>query len=979
MSKLTLDTLNEAISAILTQSQEKKRKFVETVELQISLKDYDTQRDKRFSGTVVLQNVPRQRMKVCVFGDQVHCDQAKSLGIDYIDLEGLKKFNRNKTLVKKLANKYGAFLASQTLLPQIPRFLGPGLNKAGKFPTQITHNDNMEDKVREIKASVKFQLKKVLCMGVAVGNVEMTHEQLRANIVLAINYLVSLLKKNWQNRCARRNTVKMATGNPVLVFGGIRRPETIDTGAFKVSTELFGWKNKRTGEVIQHRRSDVQRISLINTGAGMHQVRFEMNASKEHEVLRFCGFTEKAIGELKQHFEEHFKVPTTVEEVTHSGWHWGTYDFDNNTFKFKIDEDVAIDIDAKSVSQVTVPAKTDLAVELKPTHGGNAGDELVEIRFCMPNKPDAEDNELLLEDVKQTFLLKAGLDELKSETVALLTDVPLIVPRGRFEIEFTRKHIKLHGKSYDYTMFFTNISRMFLVPKPNSPHINFVLGLHQAMRQGQTKYPYVVMQFDAEEDVELEINMPQTDLEAMKLEKLMTGKTFNVVTKLFGTLVNKPIVVPGEFKSDKGESGFSCTYKATSGYMFPLNRSLLFIVKPVIFIRFDDIISVEFSRTGVSTQNRFFAFSIATKFGQEFEFTNIDRAEFEPLSKYLSSREVKIKRLEEAEKAPAYRTAPLDDDEEDDDEEVEDEDFEDEEGKMNEGNLMCNASQNPTTTHLKSSKKKKKKDERCRILHLVTHNIMFKSMTNNKPVVDDDVGESLDTSGHVLRCKWSSVQAGYVKDDFIQYMVTGENQGPVHNILHFLRITSVRFAISAFVRQFPDEDLQIVNFGCGFDTVAFWVLQHYRNATCFELDLPEQLEKKAKLMKNAEPIMRLLSDYEDDGGTLIVTLRYKMVGRYQESDTTGSQLSSRPSCFVFWEQKLECLDEVEEIVIVCRHHILGVCATQPEKLSSVFDLFTQKETKFAKRTYTTEEVRAMIKSGDISQMQPAPLRTDWLP
>lgn len=36
-------------------------------------------------------------------------------------------------------------------------------------------------------------------MGVAVGNVEMGQEQLVANIMLAINYLVSLLKKGWQN------------------------------------------------------------------------------------------------------------------------------------------------------------------------------------------------------------------------------------------------------------------------------------------------------------------------------------------------------------------------------------------------------------------------------------------------------------------------------------------------------------------------------------------------------------------------------------------------------------------------------------------------------------------------------------------------------------------------------------------------------------------------------------------------------------
>ena len=36
-------------------------------------------------------------------------------------------------------------------------------------------------------------------MGVAVGNVGMDQEELIGNIMLAINYLVSLLKKGWQN------------------------------------------------------------------------------------------------------------------------------------------------------------------------------------------------------------------------------------------------------------------------------------------------------------------------------------------------------------------------------------------------------------------------------------------------------------------------------------------------------------------------------------------------------------------------------------------------------------------------------------------------------------------------------------------------------------------------------------------------------------------------------------------------------------
>uniref|UniRef100_A0A674HTG8 Ribosomal protein n=1 Tax=Taeniopygia guttata TaxID=59729 RepID=A0A674HTG8_TAEGU len=91
-----------------------------------------------------------------------------------MDIEALKKLNKNKKLVKKLAKKYDAFLASESLIKQIPRILGPGLNKAGKFPSLLTHNENLVAKVDEVKSTIKFQMKKVLCLAVAVGHVKMT-------------------------------------------------------------------------------------------------------------------------------------------------------------------------------------------------------------------------------------------------------------------------------------------------------------------------------------------------------------------------------------------------------------------------------------------------------------------------------------------------------------------------------------------------------------------------------------------------------------------------------------------------------------------------------------------------------------------------------------------------------------------------------------------------------------------------------------
>ncbi|KAI1072773.1 60S ribosomal protein L10A [Fusarium irregulare] len=200
MSKITVANVRTQCGELLEYSNEtKKRNFLETVELQIGLKNYDPQRDKRFSGTIRLPSVPRPNMSICILGDAHDLDRAKHGGVDAMSADDLKKLNKNKKLIKKLARKYDAFIASEALIKQIPRLLGPGLSKAGKFPTPVSHSDDLSGRINEVKSTIKFQLKKVLCMGVAVGNVEMTTEQLVANVMLAINYLVSLLKKGWQN------------------------------------------------------------------------------------------------------------------------------------------------------------------------------------------------------------------------------------------------------------------------------------------------------------------------------------------------------------------------------------------------------------------------------------------------------------------------------------------------------------------------------------------------------------------------------------------------------------------------------------------------------------------------------------------------------------------------------------------------------------------------------------------------------------
>merc|ERR1712054_642711 len=204
------------IEQVLKGSEEKKREFVETVELQIGLKNYDPQKDKRFAGNIKLPHIPRPKMRVCVLGDAFHCEKAAAMGLEFKNAEGLKNFNKNKKMIKKFAKKYHAFVASESLIKQIPRLLGPGLNKAGKFPTLVQQQEELSSKVDEVKATIKFQLKKVLCLNVAVGNCGMTQQQVLENLKLAINFLVSLLKKNWQN--VKVLYIKSTMGKPQRLY-----------------------------------------------------------------------------------------------------------------------------------------------------------------------------------------------------------------------------------------------------------------------------------------------------------------------------------------------------------------------------------------------------------------------------------------------------------------------------------------------------------------------------------------------------------------------------------------------------------------------------------------------------------------------------------------------------------------------------------------------------------------------------------------
>ena len=80
-SKVSRDTLYEAVREVLHGNQRKGHKFLERAELQISLKNYSPQKDKHFLGTVRLRSIPCPKFSSCVLGDPQHCAEARAVDI----------------------------------------------------------------------------------------------------------------------------------------------------------------------------------------------------------------------------------------------------------------------------------------------------------------------------------------------------------------------------------------------------------------------------------------------------------------------------------------------------------------------------------------------------------------------------------------------------------------------------------------------------------------------------------------------------------------------------------------------------------------------------------------------------------------------------------------------------------------------------------------------------------------------------------
>lgn len=177
----------------------KARKFPETVELQIVLKNFNAAKEKKIAADIDLPNLVKRKLKVVCIVNDVDKDQCLKDKLEHVDLDFFKKFNNDNKQIKKWARSYDILLVSSAINKNLTKLVGKALTSVQRLPVLIPEGSNIKNRIDTLHQTARFKVKGVTWANVAVAQNDLTPEQIRANIVKALNFFASLLPKTWQN------------------------------------------------------------------------------------------------------------------------------------------------------------------------------------------------------------------------------------------------------------------------------------------------------------------------------------------------------------------------------------------------------------------------------------------------------------------------------------------------------------------------------------------------------------------------------------------------------------------------------------------------------------------------------------------------------------------------------------------------------------------------------------------------------------
>jgi len=409
--------------------------------------------------------------------------------------------------------------------------------------------------------------------------------------------------------------------------------------------------------------------------------------------LRFDGFPPTDYDKVRKSFQRLYNVDVTRHSMSSCGASFGNTDLDNRNLVFRQcilednDEegmevepqngDEMMSLQLAEVSQCVLPGNNRNEIELQfhESDTVEAGtDQLVGVRIYIPPDPDMDpqDNDVQTPaEILQQRIMKMA--NIKNTTGSVIVEFDesrgtFLTPRGRYTIELYDSFLRMRGNKYDYKIKYDDISKLFLLPKPDDVHMAFVIALDKPIRQGQQRYQMLVMQTTKEQS-EVSVNLDEETLQSEyggDLQPMMYGALSNLVAKTFKVIAKKKVFIPGKFANANQQACVKCALRANEGHLYPLEKQFVFIHKPPVLVRFDEVESVEFQRYAGgqgSTRNFDLCVTLLNTSGdtgsKEYVFSGIDRSDYTGLYNFLSGKKIKINNFQGVGMEDAPRGNPV--------------------------------------------------------------------------------------------------------------------------------------------------------------------------------------------------------------------------------------------------------------------------------------------------------------------------------
>ncbi|KAL3792936.1 hypothetical protein ACHAW5_006843 [Stephanodiscus triporus] len=405
-------------------------------------------------------------------------------------------------------------------------------------------------------------------------------------------------------------------------------------------------------------------------------------APKLPSAMRFDGFPPSDYDALSEAFSSLYGVTCKRHPMSAAGESWGNTDISNKHLVFRQcrldknegdegeeegeefeprDGDEILSLDLAEVSQCVLPGnnRNEIEMQFLESDTVEAGtDQLVAIRFYVPPDADADPTDRdapTSAEVLQSHIMNVASVKRTSGAVIAEFDEgkgTFLTPRGRYAIELYDAFLRMRGAKYDYKIRYDDISRLFLLPRQDDMHMAFVIALDKPIRQGQQRYNMLVMQCTKEHS-ELVINLDDATLQKEyngDIQSHMDGSFSNLVAKTFKVITRKKVFIPGKFANANQQACVKCALRANEGHLYPLEKQFIFIHKPAVLIRFDEIESVEFQRyAGGQGSTRNFDLSVTlhstpgdSVATREYTFSGIDKTNYAALYSFLSGKKIRI-------------------------------------------------------------------------------------------------------------------------------------------------------------------------------------------------------------------------------------------------------------------------------------------------------------------------------------------------